>query len=78
MIKVVLKKESNEIDLRYINEFTPIFAKRNGKLRGMLIKEDDGWILRTGGENGSSGHYSTIKRCIDIDMGLGYEFFIED
>ncbi len=29
----------------------PIFAKRDGCIKGMIVEEDKGWILRTGGSN---------------------------
>jgi hypothetical protein len=44
MLKVIVKEETRhcEIPLENVNESTPIFAKRGGKLRGMIIHEDRG------------------------------------
>ena len=66
------------INLLEVPEDTPIFAKKGGKLRGMMVKEGGGWIIRTGGEFSSSGWYSSRKECIKKDSGFGFEFFIED
>ncbi len=42
-----------------ISEDRPIFAKRDGHIKGMIVKENKGWILRTGGSRGYCGHYSS-------------------
>ncbi len=43
-----------------ISEDEPIFARRDGHIKGMVIKEENtGWILRVGGTNGSCGHFNT-------------------
>jgi hypothetical protein len=66
-----------------IGDSVPIFAKRNGKLAGMLVYDDTvekkGWILRIGGQLGSFGRKDTLKECIEYgEFKFGYEFFIED
>ncbi len=41
-----------------VSENTPIFAKWGDRIKGMVIKEGAGWVLRTGGSNrGYCGHY---------------------
>ena len=74
MIKVILAE--NTIPLSKIQESIPIFAKRDGDLKGMLVLEHKEWILRTGGKNGATGHYTTREACIKSCLDLNYEFFI--
>ena len=57
----------------------PIFAKKNNKFSGMLVKEDDGWILRIGERGGANGHHKLREHCISsCCREYGYEFFVED
>ena len=77
-MKKVLLGEDESILIRNVGVSTPIFAKKDGELRGMVIYEEDmGWILRTGGSFGSSGHHETREECLKEDGELDYEFFIE-
>ena len=77
-MKKVIMSESQVIKLNEINvNETPIFAKTNGKLVGMIVREKDGWILRTGGKRHHSGFYSTVNCCIDRCIEYGYDFYIE-
>lgn len=77
MRRIILqKKDPDAIPFDSVNQDDPIFAKRDGELRGMVVKEDRGWILRTGGSSGASGHYNVLRRCLESDMRFGYEFFI--
>ena len=76
-MKKVITEETG-INLSEVPEDTPIFAKKGGKLKGMLVKDGEGWITRIGGGIGSSGHHSSRKGCIKRDSGFGFEFFIED
>ena len=62
----------------------PIFAKREGKLRGMIVHEEKqkgrlhyGWILRTGGSYGSYGYRGSLGICIEAGIELGFTFFVE-
>ena len=59
-----------------IGENQPVFAKRKDVLAGMIVKEDKGWILRTGGNYGADGWHFTRKKCIENGLCYGYEFFI--
>ncbi len=34
-----------------VSKDRPIFAKRDGHIKGMIVEEDRGWVLRTGGPN---------------------------
>ena len=78
MKKVIFSdKEAKTINLNFISDDEPIFAKRNNRLAGMIIKEDKGWILRLGGEIGYSGYHSTRYDCLKSANDF-YEFFVEE
>ncbi len=82
MKKTVNVSESSEIDVEGIDSINvPVFAEETGRLFGMLVHEDRnecGWILRCGGTFGAYGHYSTLKKCIEKGIELGFIFFIEE
>lgn len=80
MKKVIMgKEEPKEIVLDNIDECVPIFAKRKGKLIGMIIYEKSlGWILNIGANLGAIEYHKTRKECLDSCIKYGYEFFIED
>lgn len=62
-----------------VNKFVPIFAKdENGFIKGMLIKETDGWIVRTGGDVGATGHHGSRSKCLQSCKHFGWKFFIDD
>jgi len=65
MKKIILEKEDDNstVYLLQVNILNPIFAKKNGRFAGMLVLEPKhgGWILKTGGECGATGHHPTIK-----------------
>lgn len=54
---------------------SPIFAKKDDIPCGMVEKDDDGWIVRIGGDCGMSGHYPTRQGCIERGISLGYKFY---
>jgi len=78
MKKVVLKTIEQETALKDIANQIPIFAKKNGKLSGMVINTDEGWILKLGGLRGATFYYDTRKECLESCKQYGYEFYIED
>lgn len=69
---------SNFIPFESVDRGRPVFAMRDGNLRGMVVHEDDGWILRTGGENGADGFHRTLLECITSCTEYGYTFHVED
>ena len=78
MRKIILGKEdSDTIPFTEVNEYGPIFAKKCGKLVGMIVKDNDGWIVRIGGTSGATGHHETLWKCIEHSLTYAYEFFIE-
>jgi len=80
MIKVIEIKDSPSMGVRLedVDEETPIFAKKNGKLEGMVIHVREGWILKIGGVCGATGHYDTRRECLISCLEYGYEFFVEE
>jgi hypothetical protein len=76
MSRVTFEAEP-EILLDNLDESTPIFAKREGKLAGMVVKQDQEWILRTGGNLGANGYHSSRKACLEDGVRLGFKFYVE-
>ena len=78
MKKVIVIENTDEtINLVDVDDHTPIFAKKNGILAGLVVKESDGWILRIGGANGANGWSDIRGECISTCLQYGYEFFVE-
>ena len=75
---IVGSQQTDTIQLNEVDRDTPIFAKKKGRLEGMLVKEKEGWIFRMGGEIGFSGYHDKREDCIRRAVEGGYEFFIED
>jgi hypothetical protein len=76
MKQIILKSE--ELVEENVPLHTPVFAKKGGKLAGMFVREQEGWILRIGGGFGCSGHHPTRKDCMESVLIHEYTFFIED
>jgi hypothetical protein len=82
MKKVLTKKDmyKNHEYLSDIPECDPIFAVRNGKLEGMIVQEEKGWILRIGGPYGSTGFHPTRSELLESEFSMeyGYDFYVEE
>ena len=79
MKKVIVEKSAKlEIELANVGIEKPIFAKLEGKLSGMVVREDKGWSLRLGGEVCSCGWHAGREKCLLASQRFGYEFFVED
>lgn len=79
MRKVIIRKHNDdkEVDFDNIHHGVPIFAKRDGRLKGLVVEESDGWIVRTGGSFGAYGHHDTLFECLDRGAKLyNYSFFV--
>jgi len=61
-----------------IKDSTPIFAKRNGKLSGSVIKDARGWSLSLGGSVRATGYHNTRRECIEAGIEYGHIFYIEE
>ncbi len=80
MRRVILKLKNNtEIGFSEIDDEQPIFAKRNGELIGMVVKDPRGWIVRIGNEYGANGYHDTLLQCLSTcEKQFSYEFFITE
>ena len=81
--KIVFEEVGGElISFRDVNQSKPIFATKDGKLAGMVVNEkdcdEDGWILRLGGNRGSSSYHETLEECLTNGLKFGYEYFVVD
>jgi hypothetical protein len=78
MIKIVFEglKEVT-IHAEDVDPNEPIFAKKNGKLVGMITHEERGWIVRTGGCGGATGYHKTLMECMKSCLPHGYTFYVE-
>lgn len=80
MIKVIIETrpdESKSIYSKDVAEATPIFAKKEGRLAGMVVNEKGkGWILKIGGKYGCSGWFLCRDDCLSSGEKFGYEFYI--
>lgn len=74
---IVEKEDPDTIPFGDVNQSRPIFAKKHGELAGMIVKDDDGWILRIGGTAGATGYSKTLRECIMAGHVYDYEFFME-
>lgn len=58
--------------LSKISDTTPIFAMKDGRMVGLLIKEEKGWIVRIGYDRGAYGYTQTkeenITKCSTLDI----------
>lgn len=77
MLKVIIDPT---IGVKYIEDITkntPIFAMKNGKYVGMILKEDKGWCLNLGGSTTSAGYFSDRLSCVRSALYFKYELYIE-
>ena len=78
MKKILIEEQDNDtIKLGSVDEDSLIFAKREGEICGMIIREEQqGWILRLGGgQIGCSGHHKSRRKCMKDAETYGFEFF---
>ncbi len=73
---IINKQPDRTIDLDRVSPSTPIFARKKGKIVGMVVKEERGWILRIGGDFGACGYSRTRREC--LEKSDNYEFVIEE
>jgi hypothetical protein len=76
--KIILQKEeSKTVILSDVCVDKPIFAKRRGKLSGMVVRDSKGWMLRLGGGMGCKDYFETRQQLIKA-LSSEFEFFVED
>jgi len=76
---IISMKDESKVELSEIGEDAPIFAYRNGELRGMVVKEEEGWIVKVGAfghaYGGSYGYLGTREKCVQVGVdGYNYTF----
>ena len=78
MKKIIIEKENADtINFSLLDKSTPIFAKKDNVLCGMIVQEPGkGWILRLGGSSGATGFYVTLRDCLSSCDRYEYEFYI--
>lgn len=72
---ILVRDTEDKILLSEIHRNTPIFAKKDGVLCGMVVNEDNGWIVRIGGSTGATGHHETLEKCLNF-CPYGYTFHV--
>ncbi len=78
MKKIILKGDCQSIPFDKVNPYGLIFAKKDGKLVGMVVHDDIGWILMIGGSRGATGYHDSLRECLESYIPYGDEFFVED
>ena len=79
MREIILKPEIKDINFENLHQGEPVFAKKDGRLKGMVVKEDQGWILKIGASSGAYGHHDTLFECLERGASrYRYTFFIEE
>ncbi len=82
MKKIILDEhDDDEVNLSDLRNDVPIFAKRQGKMVGMVISEHTGegkkkWILRLGGECASNGWHESRQELLKSNLKYHFEFFV--
>jgi len=77
MKTVILEGQENAITLNEVPESTLIFAVKERKLAGTVIKEEGGWVVRIKNGNGVSGYHGNRKNAIEGAAYCGYTFVID-
>lgn len=80
MRKIILPEDKGTIPLWNVNNQNPIFAKKDGKLTGMIIQDNTknySWILKLGGAFSANGYHDTLQECLETCSKFGYTFFTE-
>lgn len=79
MKRVVVGATESTIALSCLRTGTPIIAKKDGEIRGMIMKDGiNGWILRYPCGGGCDGHHESEAKCIESASEYGYTFYAED
>ena len=82
MKRIKLSPDHFYVTLSDVPSGTPIFAVRDGKIKGMLVDERElngspKWILKIGGTCGSTGHYSTMEETLRASLNY-YDYYVID
>jgi len=80
MIKIILTPEEQTININSIRSDAAIFAKKNGKLVGMVVWRNNDYaiVMHTFmGDAHVDCKGSSYSETIRLGIKKGYEFFIE-
>jgi hypothetical protein len=75
MKKVVII--NGETPLSKVADDCPVFAMKGGRLKGMVVEDDGGWILKVGGIYNWRGYHETREECL-LACQDRYDFFVEE
>ena len=79
MKRIIFGDSGDTIPLGEVSTSDVIVARDcDGVIRGMVVQETPGYIVRTGGSTGATGHHETLKKCLEScpEGHLEWEFFI--
>lgn len=77
MKKIILETDISTTHIQDIGHKDVIIAKNNNRYRGMIIKEEKGYILRFPDGSGSDGHHNTLRECLESNINqYRYQFFV--
>lgn len=74
-MKKIIISNADAVHIEDLPEHNPVFAKKHDNLRGMIVRNKNGWILMIGGANACDGYHSTRKQAMQSAATHGYEFF---
>lgn len=73
MRKVLLKpQEQNIINIGDIAMNAPLFVEKNDLILGMIVQEDEGWMLRFGAVGKTNSWFNTREECAEDAEFDGY------
>ena len=75
---ILEERDPGTIPFAQVHSGRPIFVEKKGKLRGMVVKDKDGWIVMIGGSRSVTGWHPTLRLCLESCVEYDYEFFVED
>ena len=76
MLRVITSDNLDTIHISKVLSYRPIFAKRGGKLRGMIVREGDFYYLSLGDTAFSHTRHTSRMECMEEAMGE-YTFHVE-
>ena len=77
MKEIILEESNNTIKFEDVNRENPIFIKKDGKLVGMVILENNGWIIKVGGAIQLSRYHDDLHSCLRQGVESGFTFHVE-
>lgn len=78
MKKVIIKEQTDTIDIEEVKDETPVFVKKDGKFVGMVVNLLDEWSGNTGYCPILDKWVGTKFECMKDLIASGYELYIED